>query len=1728
MTLIESALSLGTSGGEIQFAGFVEVSSPDTLTIQRSAILMTNAIIKADVIVLDTLKIIDSDSKFLTVDGQACIKGEVTLSLENADLTFTSTVDGVSAGAGDLICSTTNDKMTIFDANVGNINALHSVDITNTTNIAGSIIKTTGNQSYKGNIDFTSSETPSLTLQATTASALILFSHDATITGSTLQVSTSSVLNGDITFACDEVEFIGTIAVAGGATMSQLTVNGISTIHNNITTTLDQRFKGKVTLDTTETKLLKFTTTTTVFFEKELEGNRNIHIVGMADFGDDVTLTSLIIDKETTVSKLDDAIITTQKHQDYNGNIQTESGITFVVTEARNLDVSNVEGDRGPKDKNAVYFNFVAFVAKGNTLFDADLQLRQNVAFSTNAGNLTFEKWLDANRHNIVFASNIGVGQITFNDIYRLGDGEDYCLVIEKDITTAVEFLKTVSGYNGFFVGENSQANFHDNVTLLDGKFYNFFYGHLNANTTDFIWSSSNSVIFDADINSDNKVTINSNKVGATVRDTENNIVFGTKVKVKVDTLTINTVSDNSGYFRIQEGANADISTFVQTGNGLNQLAGTLIITKGSFAADAYIDGETTITTDDLLFEKNMFIDANTKTVIFDNLRVAQNLAIFAGNVQARADFSVDKDLVLLKGNPSDMYNDSVAGQSGVLNLFMYNHSGRQGNTAAPNLSAFPTAFPNKDLMSAAYTTTIDLATYKLSIGGNFYDNGVDLSNCTIIIPANDSALDAFAEAYHATFTSVIVQSKDDTKEAFISAAESCTDGADNINIGFLRPLIHKNDKTLEKFIALSGTYTIFDDIIRLELGYEGLAETVVIENSNDEISKALSNIKFHNGTLAFSGIFTDPECTESTNGKGDITTGVIYLRTNKTAAQRWNTDATGISKGHADSFDRGRRNSSGKIEFGHRDIVPNIEIPKALNALYQTLRDKYKNRIMHYSGSARFNAVEDRCSPTAMAVRTGQEQHRRTLDGEQSANVQRPYDAHNFIEIQYTEPMRFGAGSPLWDGKNLKSQENFAAYDQHGGAINEVGDQGIEVVGYFTSEYGRLKTGSRANPAGDTTVHSLYKIFSPSGVNENEKEYPARIRIGIASYVTSIITVNEIETFNWEGFIDEAVLPRGVAYFVPNEFLCDASGATDIGNAIVPPAHGDVVINNSIEIGTMYGGWDASPPTIAKYLPRREDFSLTWDDGASTNSHEIVPLEKDRTTGWVNAMEFHFFDNSPRYDGSDEEPYGKYKWVSRHGWINQSLPNEGFIPAAEDRGSSRPFNEQTVGLGERTRGGIRASSLIGLNTALSFRLKTSGSVPHFFSEKYLQPIQLPYFFQNQQAPAPDIPPIDGLYLSVFLKDGSDGGEDETQKFFLNSIFLITYDEDKGYITDLAGNRLKTVVDAEIINRTPPAFRMSVAAVKGKEIFLLFDRKMATKYEILGNSYDLLATMPSELVIVDTRKLPEFDAEAADDYWYDAIVEGLIDTSIAARIEKDSEHATGVILTLTREVSIEDILFYNIRVKKPTERRPDPITGQWDFIPLIIDASDNPMYYYREDIEDATKSEYVLSDFAVNFVDALYAYTGIIAEDDIDNVSGALRIFDGTQALGNNKNFILATRLQALGTEVLPDFGKVSLFIGINPTEGSVSTIYNGVTGSNQMVWLPTVFNPISNIANTNDVKVLSQDKISKDLRNFFVPNSGYNWANNEMVEFLFEYENPDEKIYPRMDLFRKNIYALR
>lgn len=524
--------------------------------------------------------------------------------------------------------------------------------------------------------------------------------------------------------------------------------------------------------------------------------------------------------------------------------------------------------------------------------------------------------------------------------------------------------------------------------------------------------------------------------------------ISGAKISIaQSKTITVNSLAiTNSDILRINKGATVTATTgFTKTGTGLSQITGTIRTNNKeiSFNNSTYIDNAAALDTsnngavasptasitigtsaaDDLYISALESGTAQNVNITAGTLDVKGNLALFNGKVSLAANLTTGKDIVLLNGTASSMYNDDKEGNksSNVSNLFDYHNSARTAaNKLCPpslvyKVSGTPTTSQYPEVMPDG-TTAIGHITYSSSLTGftgktitasqNFYDNGVDLKETgwTLKLKDNDNATDSFAEIYNAEISNCTVACITPGGYAWLSAAENCTGTSNtsddssavltytagyndgrysrtNTGVAFLRPVVLKNNNnysaaegriTGPEIPNLSGTYSVRDNVIRIEfVRSDDHTKTALIENSNNEITRALASavqaIKVNNGSSVFENAkaYIDAECTTSTDGCGDI--AVFYIKADSIT---WNLTATGIFAGNAADAD-----SHGNHQTNYTDLT----IEKALEGVFYTLTDEHKNRICSYKAvpsqtpssepGYRFTATATRCAIAEMHI---------------------------------------------------------------------------------------------------------------------------------------------------------------------------------------------------------------------------------------------------------------------------------------------------------------------------------------------------------------------------------------------------------------------------------------------------------------------------------------------------------------------------------------------------------------------------------------------------------------------------------------------------------------------------------------------------------------------------------------------------------------------------------------
>ena len=1162
--------------------------------------------------------------------------------------------------------------------------------------------------------------------------------------------------------------------------------------------------------------------------------------------------------------------------------IQNADGTKFDFDFAKNITFENATtinttgtvsfANEGITSSQKIIFQNGILIPKANKIF-----AKGN--FENTGGTVDFAKPVELTGNTTIFANDINFSDLNLKT-YNI-DLTTQNLCFNKNV------VSDNNATNIFTLKNLGSAEIKDGVQISCGKI------NFTGNGT----SSVNAANFQ--LNSlDGNISINDER-------------FASSAKVTVN---------NEGIFIIDEKSKIQCNNLVQNGSGKNQLAGQFVILENAnFNTDVFVTDEFAISAKNMTVgnasSKDLFINAiksgTTKNVEFACDIQSQNFVLLNGNVTLSGNLTTSKDIVLQNGIASQIYKDS---ESATENLLSYFNSARSGKTALCSLQEFPAQNPDG--------TNISLTEFASSFGGfggktiaagqNFYSNGVDLvpnAKWNLSLKKNDVATSAFGEFHNGRLKNCEVICASGT--AYLSCAENSVDEGANSGAYFGRP----------NFSA-TGTYTVYDNVIRVEFVDSVLGLKTTIENSNNEISKAIASGYFvhmgNSGKVSFEGTYVDSECTISTDGKGDL--DIFYIKTE----EKWNSDATGNSLGNAESTDW-----SGV----HRTAIPYIDLPKALNSLYETLRDNHKNRIAHYYDANAFAGVKDKCSPVLIGIRTGQELHKNNTG---TASSQMPYDAHNFIEFQYSESVNTSS-ILLSDKDDLSKTMNVQATSDFGEIISS-GD-GLNIAGIAKIQNGKLKTGSTDSSVPSTKIHSLYRNFAVNA-SDSEKFQSHRMRLGIASFVDKTVFANGKEFHHWVGYIDEGTTPSGTVIPLDSKIVDDKNLIYDAhGNSLnVKGTENHSLLDLAVtEIDSeLYGTWDIYAPVFAEYNSSLHESSSKYAEAIGTSSAGYSTLDK---------IEFHLHDNNPL--AFDENVI----WFNKVGWCSDSKGKvlyKNFTDATDIFGGARAFDDNAT---RRTTGGIRYSSLY--DKADFFKYTTdvaSSEINTSFDATEIKGGAKSLIF---------IPPVgnrkstgseDGLYFSVYLKD---------KTLPLKSTFVIRYDEN-GCVTDLAGNRLRNKT-LSTIDRVSPKFNISVAEVKNNKLYVVFNKKLnvgtvsvyqeTVDSDIDVKSYSALQKITETLRIVDKTWTPSSEIQ--------------IDTNVPAEYVYSNDYFTGLIFTLTKDVKYSDVKNLYLQCYAP-ETSMDPLSG-------IPGAN---VTYVQDNIGNymAHKEAHALSDFAVGVVNPIFAY----------------------------------------------------------------------------------------------------------------------------------------------------------
>jgi hypothetical protein len=359
----------------------------------------------------------------------------------------------------------------------------------------------------------------------------------------------------------------------------------------------------------------------------------------------------------------------------------------------------------------------------------------------------------------------------------------------------------------------------------------------------------------------------------------------------------------------------------------------------------------------------------------------------------------------------------------------------------------------------------------------------------------------------------------------------------------------------------------------------------------------------------------------------------------------------------------------------------------------------------------------------------------------------------------------------------------------------------------------------------------------------------------------------------------------------------------------------------------------------------------------------------------------------------------------------------------------------------------------------------------------------------------------DGLYMGLGLTDSN---------LSVDTTFSFSYNASQGYLTDLAGNRLRNKT-SKTVDRTPPSFDVIISPIDTKSIYIVFVKQIvtdneriryrqnnATTDEIISEDFSTLIPRCFRIISIDSSGQPVVSTE------------NQIDTSVPAQIVEDfsNDSFTCIKLTTTKEINIDNLKNLYIQlINHPDyeEQSSDPLTNNIDCrVTFIQDYIGNYMSMY---------SAHALSDFAVNYVNPLYAYSTDMLYEDQSIMNGLYEA--GSWAVHDwnadqqNYGTLPADYPISIVADTKAD-EKIRVYLSPSPDADSVSKQFNSDFDVKFRIWLPalqdSLFRALSATNNSNfvysDGKLL--DASSANSLFNISKETVSSWTSGSQISFMF------------------------
>lgn len=1511
------------------------------------------------------------------------------------------------------------------------------------------------------------------------------------------------------------------ITIAANALADSLSVtcaDGNTININKITTTGAQTFDGAVTVASNTT--LTAGSTSLIYFKKTVTGSNPLTIsTANSQFDGPVTnLASLTTAASTSFNaninnvgtlstakaNINCASVSTTGTQTYGGPVTVQTNTAFNASAGQLINFQNtVTGSGSPLPQ--------VTILNANSQFDGTVS---NLTSLTTAASASFNANISSLGTLSTVAANINCASVSTsgNQTYS----EAVTLGTNTSLTSSANILfdSTVTGAYTLNLNQALSTTFNAPVQI----------NGLTDSTT-----HTGTVTFNAGGNISNATSFNTTALLTFGNDSSDTITFGsapdyanlthtagptsiTGTVVGAD-ITLGDTSDGPvtittpGVFLLADGKTLSYTTsFTQNGTGNSVLKGNFGSASGNgsaaFAHSVQLNasGASSFGTagDSILITENLIITAPSAGLTINApTTVNENIVMYTGAVTASANLTALNDILILGASYSETDTST-----GITDEYSYTAS-RPTGWSTGNYNA--TQLPDRSPLPAVANYSASLQTQPgitVSAGKNFYANhtelkGVAAGQWLLKLPDLTNPANGYAEAYFTKVTDCKVicsdGSDDGSKARLITLEDKDTDAekTTNTNVDF------------DDF-KITSAFTERDNAIRVEFNRPVRYHGATIEL-----------LKFHTNTSSpscnFTGLYSDPEC--QTPLDYDTQLSYFYIKAQPqdgATIGAWNTDASGKSAGAADEKSSDRHGI-------HHTSLPCLDFPRALSGMNFILTDRWGKRLNNYSQrvtlataaepaygsqSSTFE-VEDKTGPVLWTLRTGQELHTAydTTKGEAS---QHSYDSHNFLEFRYSEQVDIGTHTASSvPEENIQVTDTLGAIQENiSSSHNTLSFAGLSKINVTSGEGLKLCTGSNGNE--NKYVNALYRL----------DEYS--VRLSIAGWTDGTITdYSGNEYKKWAGYIESATQFTGAAasaISTTNNQVVDLSGNPQIeytnGFQIEP-----LVISNSSASNVsdllplepdLYSAWDLSAPVFA---PLRFSKEYAWGE----QEYSEAVGNTNGTGSTLDRIDFHFFDNAPTYTSSDEA-----EWFTEIGWCNpgseaskENLKDSSYTYCSDIIGGIRQFDSDST---RRTTGGIRMSTKLEVGTSFKYNTNPYAVPDKNFSSgiSNIFTTIISTLFTGSSDPRRPVNDPDGLYLGLRLSDLS---------LPIETTFAFSFNEGEGYITDLAGNRLRSKT-SKTIDRSAPSFDITLSPINQKEVILVFVKEVVTdssKIKFADNNgnkisitQDFLSLLPGCFQIISINEDGTFTPSQSIQ----------IDSSIPAELisEHTSSNFTAFRMTLTNPVTFDNIKNLYIQVKQHPdypELSTDPFTSNTESrVTLIQDKLGNYIGMY---------SAHALSDFAVGVVNPAYGYSPDMKfeEEYVMNGlygQGTWAVHDwnadqqnyGTLPAGHPVTIVANTDDGTEEKLSLPE--NVRIYFSPNPQADSISTQLNKDLNIKLRVWLPLVTDGIipalSSTNNKNfksvDSKLINSNNNTEGL-SFDIPlEDTKDWKTGNQISFLF------------------------